>query len=290
MLTLLFLTFVLAFVVLFLKKFVQSKFVALISLLPFSIFLYLLSFLRSVKDGVNTVLYTSEWVPSLGINLDFKIDGLSLLFGLLISGIGTLVYLYASSYLRGHPLLHRFICYLTIFMGAMLGVVTSDNLITLFVFWELTSISSFFLIGFNNEEEESRASALWALAITGLGGFFLLTFGVILGTVSGTYTISELLTQGDVLKENPYYLFIIILLFVAAFTKSAQFPFHFWLPGAMKAPTPVSAYLHSATMVKAGVYLLARFTPILGGTMEWSTILLVVGGGDDDFRSFSQCV
>lgn len=286
MLTLLFLTFVLAFVVLFLKKFVQSKFVALISLLPFSIFLYLLSFLRSVKDGVNTVLYTSEWVPSLGINLDFKIDGLSLLFGLLISGIGTLVYLYASSYLRGHPLLHRFICYLTIFMGAMLGVVTSDNLITLFVFWELTSISSFFLIGFNNEEEESRASALWALAITGLGGFFLLTFGVILGTVSGTYTISELLTQGDVLKENPYYLFIIILLFVAAFTKSAQFPFHFWLPGAMKAPTPVSAYLHSATMVKAGVYLLARFTPILGGTMEWSTILLVVGGVTMTFGAF----
>ncbi|MGL5275353.1 hydrogen gas-evolving membrane-bound hydrogenase subunit E [Myroides sp.] len=278
MLTLIFLTFVLGSGILLLKKPVQTKFVALISLLPFSIFLYLLSFLRSVKDGVNSVLYRSEWIPSLGINLDSKIDGLSLLFGLLISGIGTLVYLYATSYLRGHPLLHRFLSYLTIFMGAMLGVVTSDNLITLFVFWELTSISSFFLIGFNNEQEESRASALWALAITGLGGFFLLSFGVIVGAITSTYTISDLLTQSDVLKDSPFYLLIIVFLFLAAFTKSAQFPFHFWLPGAMKAPTPVSAYLHSATMVKAGVYLLARFTPILGGTMEWSTILLVVGG------------
>ncbi|WP_025124055.1 hydrogen gas-evolving membrane-bound hydrogenase subunit E [Myroides odoratimimus] len=286
MLTLIFLTFVLAFGVLFLKKFVQTKFVALISLLPFSIFLYLLSFLRSVKDGFNSVLFSTEWIPSLGINLDFKIDGLSLLFGLLISGIGTLVYLYASSYLRGHPLLHRFICYLTVFMGAMLGVVTSDNLITLFIFWELTSISSFFLIGFNNEEEESRTSALWALAITGLGGFFLLSFGVIVGTVSGTYSIHELLGQSDVLRESPFYLLIIIFLFIAAFTKSAQFPFHFWLPGAMKAPTPVSAYLHSATMVKAGVYLVARFTPILGGKMEWNTILLVVGGVTMLFGAF----
>lgn len=286
MLTLIFLTFVLAFVVLFLKKFVQTKFVALISLLPFSIFIYLLSFLRSVKDGVHSVLFKSEWIPTLGINLDFKIDGLALLFGLLISGIGTLVFLYASSYLRGHPLLHRFLCYLIVFMGAMLGVVTSDNLITLFIFWELTSISSFFLIGFNNEEEESRNSALWALAITGLGGFFLLSFGVVVGAVSGTYTISELLTQGHLLKDSSVYILMISFLFVAAFTKSAQFPFHFWLPGAMKAPTPVSAYLHSATMVKAGVYLLARFTPIVGGTVEWSTVLMVVGGVTMLFSAF----
>ncbi|MDR0229249.1 MAG: DUF4040 domain-containing protein [Flavobacteriaceae bacterium] len=286
MLTLIFLTFVLAFVVLFLKKFVQTKFVALISLLPFSIFLYLLSFLRSVKDGIHSVLFKSEWIPTLGINLDFKIDGLSLLFGLLISGIGTLVFLYASSYLRGHPLLHRFLCYLIVFMGAMLGVVTSDNLITLFIFWELTSISSFFLIGFNNEEEDSRNSALWALAITGLGGFFLLSFGVVVGAIAETYTISELLTQGHLLKDSPFYLLMICFLFVAAFTKSAQFPFHFWLPGAMKAPTPVSAYLHSATMVKAGVYLLARFTPIFGGTFEWRTILLIVGGVTMLFGAF----
>ncbi|MVX35856.1 hydrogen gas-evolving membrane-bound hydrogenase subunit E [Myroides sp. LoEW2-1] len=286
MLTLIFLTFVLAFIVLFLKEFVRTKYVAIISLLPFSIFLYLLSFLPTIKDGTSSLIYTTDWVPSLGISLDFKFDGLSVLFGLLISGIGTLVYLYAISYLKGHPLLHRFLCYLTIFMGAMLGVVTSDNLITLFIFWELTSISSFFLIGFNNEEEESRKSALWAFSITGLGGFFLLSFGIIVGTITGTYSISELLNHSDVLKDSPYYLLIILFLFVAAFTKSAQFPFHFWLPGAMKAPTPVSAYLHSATMVKAGVFLVARFTPILGGEFYWNTILLVVGGVTMLFGAF----
>ncbi|MEC4114473.1 hydrogen gas-evolving membrane-bound hydrogenase subunit E [Myroides pelagicus] len=286
MLTLIFLTFVLAFAILLLKDFVQTKFVALISLLPFSIFVYFLIYLTKIKDGVTSLVYTSDWVPSLGISLDFKFDGLSVLFGLLISGIGTLVYLYAISYLRGHPLLHRFLCYLTLFMGAMLGVVTSDNLITLFVFWELTSISSFFLIGFNNEEEESRKSAMWAFSITGFGGFFLLSFAIIVGSITGTYSISELLSQSDLLKESPYYILLISFLFIAAFTKSAQFPFHFWLPGAMKAPTPVSAYLHSATMVKAGVFLIARFTPILGGEVYWNNTLLLVGGATMVFGAF----
>ena len=144
-------------------------------------------------------------------------------------------------------------------MGAMLGVVLSDNLITLFVFWELTSISSFFLIGYNTNQEASRKSALWALSLTGLGGFLMLASFALIGIVAGTYSLNELLTYPDVLLNNEYYYIIIFLLFAGAFTKSAQFPFHFWLPGAMKAPTPVSAYLHSATMVKAGIYILARF-------------------------------
>ncbi|WP_010251429.1 putative monovalent cation/H+ antiporter subunit A [Myroides injenensis] len=277
MLIVILLTFVFAFIALFMGKHLHSKYSGLTSLLPFSIFIYLLTFIPIIKNN-SEVIYRTSWVESMGISLDFKIDGLSLLFGLLISGIGTLIFLYTSSYLKGHQYLDRFYCYLTLFMGAMLGVVMSDNLITLFIFWELTSISSFFLIGFNNEEEESRKSALWALSITGLGGFFLLGFSVIINSLVGTYSISELLTYSDVIKGSSFYIVAIVFLFVAAFTKSAQFPFHFWLPGAMKAPTPVSAYLHSATMVKAGVYLIARFTPILGGEFYWNNTLLIVGG------------
>jgi multicomponent Na+:H+ antiporter subunit A len=163
------------------------------------------------------------------------------------------------------------------FMASMLGLVLSDNLMTLFIFWELTSISSFFLIGFNNEDKESRKSAMLALSITGLGGLFLLAAVILLGDVGGTYSFQELLSQSELIKASANYNWIIFLLFIAAFTKSAQFPFHFWLPGAMKAPTPVSTYLHSATMVKAGIYLLARFTPVLGGTPEWNTTLIIVG-------------
>jgi multicomponent Na+:H+ antiporter subunit A len=163
-------------------------------------------------------------------------------------------------------------------MGAMLGMVLSDNIFTLFVFWELTSISSFFLIGYNNESRESRRSALIALCITGLGGFFLLAAFALLSSISGTYSISEMLGQAAILKEHPLYLLVIIFLFIAAFSKSAQYPLHFWLPGAMKAPTPVSTYLHSATMVKAGIYLLARFTPVLGDVPVWNNTLMAVGG------------
>lgn len=214
----------------------------------------------------------------MGINLDFRADGLSLLFSLLITGIGALVFFYASSYLKDHPYLDRFYCYLCIFMASMLGVVLSDNIILLFVFWELTSISSFFLIGFNNEDPASRKSSIMALAVTGGGGFLLMAGFILLGSISNTYSIREMLTSAAVLKEHTNYGWILFFLFAGAFTKSAQFPFHFWLPGAMKAPTPVSAYLHSATMVKAGVYLLARFTPVLGSHPYWNTTLLIVGG------------
>lgn len=271
-------TFLLAFVMLLLKPQKMARFFKFISVIPLLLFFYLLSYLPAVHYGAKSVFFKNEWIPSLGISLDFKIDGLSMLFSLMITGIGTLIYLYAAEYLKKDENIHRFYCYLTLFMGAMLGVVLSDNLITLFVFWELTSISSYFLIGYNTTEKDSRKSALWALSLTGLGGFLMLASFSLIGMVSGTYSISELLTQPGILVNNEFYYIIISLLFAGAFTKSAQFPFHFWLPGAMKAPTPVSAYLHSATMVKAGIYLLARFSPILSGDEVWNYTLMIVGG------------
>src|SRR5690606_21078161 len=195
----------------------------------------------------------------------------------MITGIGFLVFLYTSNYLKGHKYLDRFYGYLSMFMAAMLGLVLSDNMISLFIFWELTSISSFFLIGFNNHNPDSRKSAITALAITGLGGLSLLAGSLVLGAVGGTYSITQLLNSTGEIAASPYYIIIILFFFGAAFTKSAQFPFHFWLPGAMKAPTPVSTYLHSATMVKAGVYLLMRFTPVLGSTEMWNSTLIIVG-------------
>jgi len=247
-----------------------------VSLFPLSLFIYFISKLPALKGG-GTISSSWEWVPSLGIGLDFYLDGLSLLFALLITGIGTLVFVYTSSYLKGHVYLDRFYAYLSLFMASMLGVVLADNVITLFIFWELTSISSFFLIGFNNDSEASRKSALTALSITGLGGLFLLMGMVTLGYVAQEYQISALADLSDEIKGNGFYPLILVMVFIGAFTKSAQFPFHFWLPGAMKAPTPVSTYLHSATMVKAGIYLLARFTPILGDHEWWNGPLIIVG-------------
>jgi multicomponent Na+:H+ antiporter subunit A len=249
----------------------------LLALVPVSLFCYFAYHIPQISAG--NILYQSiSWVPSLGINFDFRLDGLSLLFSLLITGIGSLIFVYASYYLKGHQYLDRFFGYLCLFMSAMLGVVLSDNLLLLFIFWELTSISSFFLIGFNNDSAVSRKSALTALSVTGLGGFFLLAGMILIGEIAGTYSISELMNTGGEITAHELYPLVLGLVFMGAFTKSAQFPFHFWLPGAMKAPTPVSAYLHSATMVKAGIFLLARFTPILGGTPEWSYTLMIVGG------------
>jgi multicomponent Na+:H+ antiporter subunit A len=258
-------------------KFFRSKWSAVLSLLPILLFGNLLRFIPAISTG--KVTYESwAWVPSLNINLDLRLDGLSLMFGLLITGIGSLIFIYASAYLKGHPYLDRFYGYLCLFMASMLGIVLADNILLLFIFWELTSISSFFLIGFNNTNSDSRKSALTALSITGLGGFFLLAGLILIGSIAGTYSISELINATETIKNHDSYLLAIALVFIGAFTKSAQFPFHYWLPGAMKAPTPVSAYLHSATMVKAGIFLLARFTPILGGTPAWSYTLMIVGG------------
>src|SRR5690554_2524270 len=269
--------FITALLVPLLGKFLRGKLSLLFAGLPIVLFVYLLTFIPHIAAG-GGIKFNYNWIPSHGINLDFHLDGLALLFALLITGIGCLVFLYTSAYLKGHPYLDRFFGYLSMFMASMLGLVLSDNVITLFIFWELTSISSFFLIGFNNEDEGSRKSAQLALGITGVGGFFLMAGAVALGYVGGTYSISELLSSSDIIKDHPLYGWILVFMFIAAFTKSAQFPFHFWLPAAMKAPTPVSTYLHSATMVKAGIYLLARFTPILGDHSWWNTTLIIVGG------------
>lgn len=254
----------------------RGKLAVVSSIIPISLFIYFLSFIPEISSG-EVVYETYKWIPSFGVNLSFTLDGLALLFTLMITGVGSLVFLYTSAYLKNHKYLDRFYGYLSLFMAAMLGLVLSDNLMSMFIFWELTSISSFYLIGFNNDKADSRKSALTALGITGIGGLLLLGGAVLLGDVAGTYRISEMLSMRDVITDSPHYLLILLLIFGAAFTKSAQFPFHFWLPGAMKAPTPVSTYLHSATMVKAGVYLLFRMTPVLNGAEIWHTILIIVG-------------
>ena len=257
-------------------KFFKGKLSVVLSGLPIILFVYFISFMPEVAEG-RELRFFYEWVPSAGINLSFHLDGLALLFTLLITGIGSIVFLYTSAYLRQHEYLDRFYGYLSMFMASMLGLVLSDNIICIFIFWELTSISSYFLIGFNNENPESRKSSLLALSITGFGGLFLLAGMITLGYVGDSYNITELLSSSEAIKEHALYGWILFFLFIAAFTKSAQFPFHFWLPGAMAAPTPVSTYLHSATMVKAGIYLLARFTPVLGGHSWWNTTLIIVG-------------
>ncbi|WP_162051359.1 hydrogen gas-evolving membrane-bound hydrogenase subunit E [Pontibacter pamirensis] len=249
-----------------------------LALLPLCIFIYFCAQVSQVLGGTRIIASTS-WVPELGINLDFYLDGLSLLFALLISFFGFLIMIYAYGYLEKHPLLGRFYMYLTLFMTAMLGVVTADNIFCLFLFWELTSISSYLLIGFNNDQIESRTSAWQALLVTGGGGLALMGGLILLSLASGHFTFSGMVLSSNIsLATHPLYLPALLLILLGCFTKSAQFPFHFWLPNAMAAPTPVSAYLHSATMVKAGIFLLARLSPVLGGTETWMTILLVVGG------------
>lgn len=268
--------FIIAFLILFSGGLLRKHY-KFLAVYPFLLFLFFGYQLSSVY-WQGEVFLSYQWIPALGINFDFKVDGLSVLFALLITGIGSLIYFYASDYLKNYPYQNRFYCYLTLFMGAMLGLVLSDNLITVFMFWELTSISSFFLIGFNNEEEKSRKSAMTAFAITGMGGFFLLAGFMVMANLTGTYSIQELLNSSEFLQNHSLYWLILLFIFGGAFTKSAQFPFHFWLPGAMEAPTPVSAYLHSATMVKAGIYILARFTPVLSDGFIWNYTLMTVGG------------
>lgn len=218
------------------------------------------------------------WVPSFNLSFSWFIDGLSLTFALLITGIGLLIVLYAGGYMKGHPQQGRFLSFLLLFMGAMLGVVVSDSLLMLFVYWELTSITSFLLIGFDHERAASRRAALQALVVTGGGGLLLLAGLIFIWDMSGMTQLSMLVRSGDILRDSPFYLAALLLVLGGAFTKSAQFPFHFWLPNAMEAPTPVSAYLHSATMVKAGVYLLMRLNPVLGDTAAWQILLPFFGG------------
>ena len=217
------------------------------------------------------------WVPALGVNLDFRVDGLSLLMLLMITGVGTAVFVYAGGYLAGHPQQRRLFVLLTLFMLAMIGCVTADNLIVLFLFWEMTSLLSFLLVGFNHEEESSRKSAQQALLVTGTGGLALLAGFIVLGQAMDTFSISAIVAKLPDMQPTPVLTTALVLILVGAFTKSAQFPFHFWLPNAMSAPTPVSAYLHSATMVKLGVYLLARLDPGFGEWTLWEWALKGAG-------------
>lgn len=248
----------------------------LLALLPGALFVYFLAFIPEIAGG-GAVRFVYPWVPGLDIQLSFLVDGLSLLFALLISGIGFFIVSYAGRYLETHRDLGRFYVLILAFMGSMLGLVLADNVVALFVFWELTSITSYLLIGYNHEDAKARYCALQGLFVTVGGGLALLAGLVLLAVAGGSYELSEILAAGG-LQEHAWYLPILLLVLAGAFTKSAQVPFHFWLPNAMAAPTPVSAYLHSATMVKAGVYLLARLNPGLGGTDEWLLILSLFGG------------
>ena len=218
------------------------------------------------------------WAPTFGADFLWKLDGLSLTFALLISGIGTLIVLYSGAYLKGHPGQGRFIAFILMFSFSMLGVVVSDNLLMLFIYWELTSITSFLLIGFDHEREAARRGAYQALLVTGGGGLCLLAGLLMLGQMTGATSVSGLIAGGAVIREHYLVGAALVLVLLGAFTKSAQFPFHFWLPNAMEAPTPVSAFLHSATMVKAGVYLLMRLYPVFGEMGLWQTVLPLFGG------------
>lgn len=248
----------------------------LLSVLPALAFVYLLYSYSEVGRNL-AVTSNYAWASELNIHLSFYMDGLSLLFSLLITGIGALILIYSNGYMKSHHHHGRFYAFMFLFMGSMLGVVLAGNVITLYVFWALTSLSSFLLIGFYNEKKESRTAALQALLITELGGLSLLAGLIMMGSIAGTYEISTLLSSRDVLVNHHLYGAMVVLILLGAFTKSAQVPFHFWLPAAMQAPTPVSAYLHSATMVKAGIYLLLRLTPVTGNTEMWRTILVITG-------------
>ncbi|MBN1634170.1 MAG: DUF4040 domain-containing protein [Ignavibacteria bacterium] len=219
------------------------------------------------------LLESYEWFSSANINLEFYVDGLGFMFGIIVLGIGALIVLYSGYYLKGKEFTGRFYLYIVLFAASMFGLVISGNLIVMFVFWELTGISSFFLIGYYFYKEESRINAQQALLVTGFGGLALLAGFILIYLSAGTFSIKELLTKRELIVFTEIYPIILILILTGVFTKSAQVPFHFWLPNAMVAPAPISAYLHSATMVKAGIFLLMRLYPVMGDTNEWKYIL-----------------
>ncbi|SEP77856.1 multisubunit sodium/proton antiporter, MrpA subunit [Devosia sp. YR412] len=245
-----------------------------LALVPAGIVWFLLTMVDPVL-ATGAISARIGWVPAYGLDLSFYVDGLSLIFALTIAGVGTLVTLYAGAYLKGHAHLGRFFAFLMAFMGAMLGLVLADNMLALFLFWEATSVTSFLLIGFDNSRMAARRGAIQALAITNIGGMALLVGLLLVHQATGVWELSAF---GDEIRGSAFYGPVLACFLLAAFTKSAQLPFHFWLPNAMEAPTPVSAFLHSATMVQAGVYLLARVTPWLGGTPVWTGILVSIGG------------
>ena len=241
-----------------------------------SAFILLMTLAPSVWNG-HTFSYQFQWMPLLGLEVDFSLDGLGFLFATMILGIGLLIILYARFYLSREDPMGQFYTYLMLFQGAMLGIVLSDNILLLVIFWELTSLSSFLLIGYWKHTVEGRQGARMALAVTGMGGLALIGGMLLLGEAAGSYELTEILERRELIQASPLYVPALLLILLGAFTKSAQFPFHFWLPHAMAAPTPVSAYLHSATMVKAGLYLMARLWPVLSGTDWWFYIVATTG-------------
>ncbi|MBU8598400.1 Na+/H+ antiporter subunit A [Shouchella clausii] len=244
---------------------------------PVALFAILASYIPAVANG-ETFYSSIPWLPSLGINFTAYLDGLGLIFALLITGVGSLVILYSIYYLsKERESLHHFYIYLLMFMGAMLGVVFSDNLLVLYVFWELTSISSFLLIAYWHHRRQSRYGAQKSMLITVMGGIGMLAGFLMLSSFAGTFSVREIIGGMGDYASHALFVPAMLLILLGAFTKSAQFPFHIWLPDAMEAPTPVSAYLHSATMVKAGIYLVARFTPVFGGEAVWFWVVSIVG-------------
>lgn len=254
----------------------RSACAAAAALAPLAALVLLLSQQSSVFAG-ELLTVKLQWLPALGLNLSLRLDGLGFLFALLILGIGLLVILYARYYLAKKEPMGRFFAFLLLFMGAMLGVVLSENLLLMLMFWELTSLSSFLLIGFWGTRSDARKGARMALAVTGGGGLALFAGILLIGHIVGSFELSQVLAAGDIIRAHALYPLALILVLLGVFTKSAQFPFHFWLPHAMAAPTPVSAYLHSATMVKAGVFLLARLYPALAGSEWWFYLVSITG-------------
>ncbi|MBL0936207.1 MAG: putative monovalent cation/H+ antiporter subunit A [Rhizobiaceae bacterium] len=273
----LFLPFIAAVAAPFLTQRMGHKAAWVLALVPAFLFLHFATYVGAVASG-GIVTGGHAWIPSLGVDFSWLLDGLSLTFALLISGIGTFIVLYSGGYLKGHAHQGRFFSFMLMFMGAMQGLVISDSFLMFFVFWELTSITSFLLIGFDHAREASRRAAMQALIVTGMGGLALLAGLLVIWSATGATSLSGLLETDTMLRESALYGLAFVLILGGAFTKSAQFPFHFWLPNAMEAPTPVSAYLHSATMVKAGVYLLMRLNPVMGDTALWETVLPLFGG------------
>lgn len=245
-------------------------------LVPLILFIGLARYIPNVANG-ETYIKTIKWIPTYGINFSTYLDGLSMIFGLLITGVGTLVILYSIYYLSNRESLGHFYVYLLMFMGSMLGVIFSDNLMVLYVFWELTSISSFLLIAFWSHRKQSRYGAQKSLLITVSGGVAMLAGFIMLYVMTGSFSVRENIALIGQYTDHSLFILAMILVLLGAFTKSAQFPFHIWLPDAMEAPTPVSAYLHSATMVKAGIYLVARLTPVFGGEATWFYTVSFVG-------------
>ncbi|MEN9010905.1 MAG: monovalent cation/H+ antiporter subunit A, partial [Yoonia sp.] len=239
-------------------------------------FVGLLTHLPAVWAG-DLVTARLDWIPLLGLNVTLMLDGLGFFFAMLILGIGLLIIAYARFYLSRDDNMGEFFTYLLLFQGAMVGIVLSDNILLLLVFWELTSLSSFLLIGYWKHLPEGRQGARMALTVTGMGGLAMIGGMMILGQIVGSYDLSVILQNRELIQADPLYVPALILILLGGFTKSAQFPFHFWLPHAMAAPTPVSAYLHSATMVKAGIFLMARMWPVLSSTPEWFMIVTTAG-------------